>query len=462
VTHQPNPIFIPATPEQYGYDADGNLTSDGRWVYTYDAENRVIAIQTNPATLAANSAVPNIKLIFTYDYLGRRVKKMVYHWNASTSSYVLAYGRKFVYDGWNMVAELTHDDSLVNRYTWGLDISGTLQGAGGIGGLLFIKKGMSTRPEYPVYDGNGNVVALRNSAEYQYDPFGRLLTERTKPERGIENPFRFSTKYTDAETGLVYFGYRFYNPDTARWLTRDPIEESGGANLYEYCSNEPVGRYDPLGEWGPDIHREATTRWAKTLKYSKISAEAIGDADEKVDSGGAPLTNWGYHFDANYGAGKDSRLENHDTHVTNAIDACRCAMGNDDPLKAVNELGTALHPLQDWVAHADYFVDKTIPRRVIHNAGSPQTAFGPSPSKYPDDWLLDVDGSPDGRAVTATLHPTTFMKMKSEYAIYRKGSSRYRMKHTMTTASLSQFYDFVARHGGCRCRLYFFYGIVPK
>jgi len=61
------------------------------------------------------------------------------------------------------------------------------------------------------------------------------------------NPYKFSTKYLDAETGLYYYGYRFYNPNTGRWLNRDPIEERGGVNLYGFVGNDGITRSDKLG-----------------------------------------------------------------------------------------------------------------------------------------------------------------------------------------------------------------------
>ncbi len=59
---------------------------------------------------------------------------------------------------------------------------------------------------------------------------------------------RFSTKYFDSETALYYYGYRFYHPTLMRWLTRDPIEEEGGVNLYALCVNCPVMNIDPIGK----------------------------------------------------------------------------------------------------------------------------------------------------------------------------------------------------------------------
>jgi RHS repeat-associated protein len=60
--------------------------------------------------------------------------------------------------------------------------------------------------------------------------FGKLLN--SQGPLADENPFRFSSEYFDQETGLVYYNFRYYSPDLGRWLSRDPIEEEGGVNLY--------------------------------------------------------------------------------------------------------------------------------------------------------------------------------------------------------------------------------------
>jgi RHS repeat-associated protein len=64
---------------------------------------------------------------------------------------------------------------------------------------------------------------------------------------GFESPFGFSTKYEDEETGLLYYGYRYYDPKTGRWPSRDPIEEEGGYNLYGFVGNDGVNQWDYLG-----------------------------------------------------------------------------------------------------------------------------------------------------------------------------------------------------------------------
>jgi RHS repeat-associated protein len=82
-------------------------------------------------------------------------------------------------------------------------------------------------------------------AEYAYDPYGVPL-EIGGAAAGV-CPFRFQTKYFDAETGLYYFGYRYYDPLSCKWLCRDPLQENGGVNLTAYCDNDPVNKYDALG-----------------------------------------------------------------------------------------------------------------------------------------------------------------------------------------------------------------------
>jgi RHS repeat-associated protein len=82
------------------------------------------------------------------------------------------------------------------------------------------------------------------AARYEYGPFGELL--RATGPMAKANPFLFSTKYYDWEAGLYYYGYRYYSASTGRWLSRDPIMEKGGHNIYAFVGNDPRA-VDPLG-----------------------------------------------------------------------------------------------------------------------------------------------------------------------------------------------------------------------
>jgi len=267
-------LYLPPANEVPTYDAAGNLTADSRWLYTWDAENRLTRMETTAAAVTA--MVPKQRLEFTYDSENRRVRKVRKGW--VSNAWVVQADLRFVYDGWNLVAELepvvvtsaTSLPAYVRTYTWGKDVTGTEQGAGGVGGLLFVGRytkdtgtNVLASTLAPMYDGNSNIegyvkllvptantsAAATTAFKLEYDPFGReLMIEATSPEtQATLPPFRFSTKYTDSETDLVYYGHRYYSPELGRWISRDPIEEAGGLNLYGMVGNDPVNSVDLLG-----------------------------------------------------------------------------------------------------------------------------------------------------------------------------------------------------------------------
>jgi RHS repeat-associated protein len=236
-------------------DPDGNmltLSNDGvLWNLTWNGENRLIV---------AESA--DKRLEFTYDYMGRRVSKQVY--TGSVGNWTLASESKYVYDGWNCIAIFNGSDVMQKSYLWGEDLSGSLQGAGGVGGLLAVSDATATY--FPMYDGNGNIMTYVDpsgtlKADYTYDPFGRTISQTG--ESAAELSYRFSTKPLDTETGLYYYGYRYYSSDLGRWLSRDPIEEKGfqlrhgmrddgikgSTESYTFVQNNPISFLDWLGLW---------------------------------------------------------------------------------------------------------------------------------------------------------------------------------------------------------------------
>ena len=210
--------------------------------------------------------------------MGRRVKKAVYAYGSG--GWELQKEILFVYDGWNLIHEKevsgTGDPLFEKFYVWGLDLSQSIQGAGGIGGLLAMVDNGKTYHYF--YDRNGNVGQLVNAAKeeiaahYEFDPFGNTVYQSGSMADG--NPFRHSTKYFDSETGLVYNDFRYYSPDLGRWLTRDPIEEQGflvltfsdyygsaEPNLYVFVLNDPLNSYDAHGlavETGWDLFNVGT------------------------------------------------------------------------------------------------------------------------------------------------------------------------------------------------------------
>ena len=232
------------------YDADGNLTNDGTRAYAWDAENRLVTVEP----LAAAPGAQRVR--FGYDYRARCAWRVVEVWDRG--GWVGSETNRFAYDGWRVVAEVGQrpTGAYTNTYVWGLDLSGTFEGAGGIGGLLFAQFSGATGAPAVVtyaYDGNGNVVGLADAAtgapvaDYEYEPFGEGITSRVYTAVGALNPYRFSTKYTDPLNGLINYGYRHYSPRLGRWINRDPLTEYGGFNLYGFVGNTPNNGVDILG-----------------------------------------------------------------------------------------------------------------------------------------------------------------------------------------------------------------------
>ena len=243
------------------YDLDGNMLTNGVWSYTWDAENRMVSAVSEGATVVSNA----------YDYLSRRVRKEVYAWDSQLTAYRLQSTASYVWDGWNIAAEIVVDSvaacTNVHFYTWGLDLSGSLQGAGGVGGLLADTRVssdtsyLSPLTYYPTYDANGNVTeyvdvtgAVR--ARYAYSAFGETTSQSCDMAGAFTH--RFSTKPFDTETGVSKYQLRDYLPGLGRWASRDPIGEKGGLMLYSFLFNTAGNKIDILGlaikqaaSWGP-------------------------------------------------------------------------------------------------------------------------------------------------------------------------------------------------------------------
>jgi RHS repeat-associated protein len=303
-TQRHGKVWFPTSPESLQYDEDGNLAQDGRWNYAWNAENRLIRAETR-ADVATATGMPRLRLDMAYDGMGRRIRKVVQSFSSTDQAWQMKSDLRFLYEGmsWNLIAEIemspnlsvSSSPRLVRAYAWGTDVSGTMTGAGGVGGLVLVEQSTinsqpSTSVLAPCYDGNGNISAYGSvqsgtvSSRHDYDVFGRPVwseLEGTGGRQVAASPFGFSTKYTDAETGWCYYGYRYYSPELGRFLSSDPIEEQGGISLYGFVGNDPVNKWDYLG-----------LRWTEQDENRNHPPSDVDRAQRDVEQGKRRTVDW--------------------------------------------------------------------------------------------------------------------------------------------------------------------------
>ena len=231
--------YIAVNTDNPTYDDDGNMLTNGAWVYTWNGENRLIT--------AVNGTQ---RVEFAYDYMGRRIYKKVY------SGETLTKYLKFVYDGYKLVEELDglNSDALFHRYVWQPD-------AVGLNVPVSMYDTATDKTYFYHADANKNVTEMTDNTgavvdRYGYSPFG-IQTVATGTFVN-ENPIRFSSEYYDAETGLVYYIHRYYSPLLGRWTKKDPIGEVGGVNLYGMAGNNVIDTVDFLGLYSYTINSDGT------------------------------------------------------------------------------------------------------------------------------------------------------------------------------------------------------------
>ncbi|MEM6820322.1 MAG: RHS repeat-associated core domain-containing protein [Verrucomicrobiota bacterium] len=226
--------------QSFTYDSDGNSVSSpvpadltANSTLVWDAENRL-----RRAVLPTGASVE-----YFYDSQSRRIKTV--HSSGNSTFHV--------FDKWNEIFRRERENGIDKEtvYTWGSDLSGGMQEAGGVGGLLAVSDLDSGEHFYPAFDGNGNISEYLSEAgevvaHFEYDPFGKTIAVSGSMVSRFD--YRFSSKPQDSTTGLYYYGYRFYDQVSGRWMSRDPIAEEGGINLYGFVGNFVINSYDILGK----------------------------------------------------------------------------------------------------------------------------------------------------------------------------------------------------------------------
>ncbi|QHV18968.1 hypothetical protein C5O11_06560 [Akkermansia muciniphila] len=223
------------------YDADGNQTlvktSTGIWTVTYNAENRPVKFESEDGGTTVECA---------YDSMGRRFEKKV------TVGGTTGFHARYLYRDYLQVAEcdLTGETpKLVRSYLW--DPSEP-EATRVLAMTRWEANGTQVKEHlYCMHDAMKNVTSLFGEARgrralYEYRSYGGLVT--SEGNMAQENKFRFSCEYMDDELGLIYYNYRHLNPRDGRWISRDPIAEQGGWNLFAFVNNNGIINFDYLGK----------------------------------------------------------------------------------------------------------------------------------------------------------------------------------------------------------------------
>jgi RHS repeat-associated protein len=198
-----------------GYDDNGSMTNNGLGqTYQWDAENRLITI-----TYANNTSTH-----FTYDGLSR--------WDSileKDAGGTVTSEKHFIWDGFSLAEERDPNNNVSKRFFGQGEQRADLN-------LYYTRDHLGSIRE--MVDSNGVV-----QARYDYAPWG----ERTKLVGDLDCDFGFTGHYQHAPSGLTVAPFRFYSAELGRWLSRDPLGEAGGLNLYQYAANNPGRWTDPLG-----------------------------------------------------------------------------------------------------------------------------------------------------------------------------------------------------------------------
>jgi len=297
------------------YDADGNQTlvktSTGIWTVTYNAENRPVKFESEDGGTTVECA---------YDSMGRRFEKKV------TVGGTTGFHARYLYRDYLQVAEcdLTGETPvLVRSYLWDPsepEVTRVLAMTRWEANGTQVKEHL-----YCMHDAMKNVTSLFGEARgrralYEYRPYGGLVT--SEGNMAQENKFRFSCEYMDDELGLIYYNYRHLNPRDGRWISRDPIMEQGGWNLYSYIYNSPTISNDIIGLY--TVSYEVNLGVIGAPFYAKIQGEIQTNPYFKVSGEFYAAWQWtipgvkkidklaskylGIHFDAGIRVGTKAKI----------------------------------------------------------------------------------------------------------------------------------------------------------
>ena len=212
----------------YSYDANGNRASHSNWSYSYDALDRLISM-----------AKPGLKLTFSYDSQHRRLAKKIERANCKPQTIF------YLYDGDNEIGAIS-DGKLIEFRVLGATDAAEI----GASVLLFL----DSQYYIPLHDLFGNIsilLPLKRAYSGTHAIYSAFGASRTYNRKGIlkdeKSPWTYQSKREDKETGLIYFGRRFYDPHSLSFINPDPKGLAFIPNPYTYIHNNPLLHHDLYG-----------------------------------------------------------------------------------------------------------------------------------------------------------------------------------------------------------------------
>jgi RHS repeat-associated protein len=255
------------------HDLLGNRLQDGRYLYRWDALNRLVGMQAYQASGRFKVVGDAWRFVYRADGL-RVVKEKVPQAVASVEGEAGGSSRtEYLYDGQMPVCEQEFAGSTLRTTRV------NFLGARGIEAVVTVDhtRGNQVSLRWLLYDGHGNLVRLMAS-DYTLSAFQwRGVWGEVQSSLGTGRGYCANLGHHEDETGLVYMRARYYEPATGRFISEDPSRD--GVNWYLYADGNPVGKVDPSGEFGLIIGQIAGERVRADLEVSgAVAAQAAKDA----------------------------------------------------------------------------------------------------------------------------------------------------------------------------------------
>ncbi len=217
------------------YDLNGNLIEKCK-------QNEILQFAYDPLNRLVKVVTPEYKIDFVYDPLGRRLSKTVEQQN-SDNQWIQTLQENYLYDGMEEIGTVGAQGNQKQFRLLGNSI------APGMAATVAVE--LEGKSFATCCDPQGNIRSLvdistqETAADYQFTGFGEML--KAQGPYAANNPWSYHNKRMDSETGLIYFGHRYYDSELARWLSTDPEGFVDSMNLYQFLMNDPYCYVDPDG-----------------------------------------------------------------------------------------------------------------------------------------------------------------------------------------------------------------------